>query len=121
MSGSWYIRKVDMVQITSRFLRCLFWPLQAGSGAMRISGWGLLMEGDLDDDGFLVVKTLFPDGPVALLGASAPAEHQVREGDVLLAVEDTDLRGLSERDVKRLVADSRCQTLRRVRPRWLRG
>ena len=75
---------------------------------MRVSAWGLTLEGDLDDDGFLVVKKLFPGGPVALASADAAEEDcVVREGDVLLGVGDTVLSGLSEADLRKLVADSR--------------
>ena len=75
---------------------------------MRVSAWGLTLEGDLDDDGFLVVKKLFPGGPVALASADAAEEDcVVREGDVLLGVGDAVLSGLSEADLRKLVADSR--------------
>ena len=78
---------------------------------MKVSGWGLSLEGDLEDDPFLLVSMIFPHGPVALANATVNrangSANCVREGDVLLAVDTTALRGLSERDVKKLIADSR--------------
>jgi len=77
---------------------------------MHISGFGLSLEGDLDDDGFLVVKEIFGGGPVALTNARVIVDYErVQVGDVLLAIEETALRGLNESSMKNLVTDSRAR------------
>ena len=93
---------------------------------MIASGLGMRLEGD-PGEGFLTVRAVFPGGPVARANDAAQAGAdvvQVQEGDVLMGVgQQRTLAGLSEAEVKQLLADARslaCVTLRLGRP-FVRG
>lgn len=78
---------------------------------MIASFFGLRVEGNLVDDGFLTVQKLFPGGPVALANEEAvrddPDADVVGEGDVLMAVGEHELSGLSEEGLLSLFEESR--------------
>ena len=70
-------------------------------------GLGMRLEGDVCS---LAVLQLFDGGPVALANEQAlqddPEADMVVEGDVLVSVGETELRGLSDKRVTQLLAES---------------